>query len=68
MKGNLDVDALVQDLRDHFGTGARHFSMMNVALGQIDTFVQTENWEGLIQLAQNAGLNIMNYIDITEED
>ena len=68
MTGSLDAPRLYQDLLDHFGTGSRVYGMMNVALGQIDTYYQSENWEGLLQLASNAGFDLMDYITLNDED
>ena len=68
MTGSLDVERLKNDLLDHFGTGSHVFGMMTVALGQIDTYYNSENWEGLCQLAQNAGFDLMNYISLDSDD
>lgn len=64
---NIDAPRLYRDLQDHFGTAnatipwiaSTHW--LNMALAELDTAAQNDDWDHVIEMAQNEGFRIENY-------
>jgi len=70
IRAKIDINALHQALLDHFGTGVHTISILNFALGKVDALYENEDWQGLIDMARNEGLDLAAYITeyITDDE
>jgi len=64
---DIDASRLYQDLQNHFGTAnetipwicSTHW--LSAALAELDTAVQNNDWDHVIEMAQNEGFQLKSY-------
>ena len=63
----IDAPRLYRDLQNHFGTAnatvpwIASTRWLNMALAELDTAVQNNDWDHVIEMARNEGFRIENY-------
>jgi len=63
----IDAPRLYHDLQDHFGTAnatipwiaSTHW--LNMALAELDTMAENDDWEGICEMAVNEGFDLSRY-------
>ena len=64
---DIDASRLYRDLQNHFGTAnetipwicSTHW--LSAALAELDTAVQNNDWDHVIEMAQNEGFQLKSY-------